>query len=402
MAVIIDKNKCVGCNLCVPVCPFAAIDMVKGIAVINDQCTLCGACLEICPVTAIFREEEAPACEECAPQTYSGVWVFAEQRQGKMQSIAYELLGEGQKLASALGVELSAVLIGSDVAPLSKDLFAYGADKVYLVEDKDLELYRTETYTAAFVSLVTKHLPEIILMGATNIGRDLAPRVAGRLVTGLTADCTELAIDLEERILLQTRPAFGGNLMATILCPAHRPQMATVRPGVMKKIAPDYSKSGKLMREKYHSASVTVRTIVKEIVKEMDQVVNLEEAKVVVCGGRGMGTPEGFALLEQLAKKLGGVVGASRGAVDSGWRSSAHQVGQTGKTVHPKLYIACGISGAIQHVAGMQGSKMIIAINKNPAAPIFKVADYGIVGDVHQVVPLLIAAIEEQTAKSKL
>ena len=402
MAVIIDKNKCVGCNLCVPVCPFAAIDMVKGIAVINDQCTLCGACLEICPVTAIFREEEEPACEECAPQTYSGVWVFAEQRQGKMQNIAYELLGEGQKLASALGVELSAVLIGSDVAPLSKDLYAYGADKVYIVEDKDLELYRTETYTAAMAGLINKYKPEIILMGATHIGRDLAPRVAGRLVTGLTADCTELSIDLEERILLQTRPAFGGNLMATILCPAHRPQMATVRSGVMKKIAPDYNKSGKLVRESYHSASVTVRTVVKEIVKEMEQMVNLEEAKIVVCGGRGMGNPEGFALLEQLAKKLGGVVGASRGAVDSGWRSSAHQVGQTGKTVHPKLYIACGISGAIQHVAGMQGSKMILAINKNPAAPIFKVADYGIVGDVHQVVPLLIAAIEEHAAKSKL
>ncbi|MBS3872088.1 MAG: electron transfer flavoprotein subunit alpha [Firmicutes bacterium] len=400
MAVIIDKNKCVGCTLCVPACPFAAIDMVKGIAVINDQCTLCGACLEICPVTAIYREEEQ-ACEECTPQSYQGVWVFAEQRQGQMLNIAYELLGEGKKLAGALGVELSAVLIGADVSNLAPDLFAYGADKVYLVEDKELELYRTETYTAAFVSLVKKHLPEIILMGATNIGRDLAPRVAGRLVTGLTADCTELSVDLEERILLQTRPAFGGNLMATILCPAHRPQMATVRPGVMKKITPDYQKSGQLVRESYHSQEVTVRTIVREIVKEAGKVVNLEDAKIVVSGGRGMGSAEGRALLEKLAAKLGGVVGASRGAVDAGLLPSAHQVGQTGKTVHPKLYIACGISGAIQHVAGMQGSQVIVAINKNPAAPIFKVADYGIVGDVHQVVPLLIAAIDEQNAKKQ-
>ncbi|MBT9136496.1 MAG: Caffeyl-CoA reductase-Etf complex subunit CarE [Firmicutes bacterium] len=399
MAIIVDKNCCVGCTLCVPACPFAAIDMVNGLAVINDQCTICGACIEVCPVTAISRDDEGTECEVCTPESYSGVWVFAEQRQGQMLNIAYELLGEGKKLAGALNVPLSAVLIGSGVAPMAKDLYAYGADTVYLVEDKELELYRTETYTAAFVSLVKKYMPEIILMGATHIGRDLAPRVAGRLVTGLTADCTELGIDLDERILLQTRPAFGGNVMATILCPVHRPQIATVRSGVMKKAAPDYDKTGSLVREAYRSREVKVRTKVREIVKEMGKVVNLEDAKVVVCGGRGIGSAAGFALLEKLAQKLGGVVGGSRGAVDAGWLPSGHQVGQTGKTVHPKLYIACGISGAIQHVAGMQGSKMIVAINKNPAAPIFKVADYGIVGDVHQVLPLLIAALEEQATK---
>jgi len=398
VAILVDKTKCIGCTLCVPACPFAAIDMVGKVAVINDQCTLCGACLEVCPVSAIYREEEAE-CAECSPDEYKGVWIYAEQRQGQMLNIAYELLGEGKKLAESLKVPLSAVLIGDKVEGLAKDLYAYGADTVYLVEDKELELYRTESYTAAFVKLVTKHRPEIILLGATHIGRDLAPRVAGRLSTGLTADCTELSIDLEEKILLQTRPAFGGNLMATILCPLHRPQMATVRPGVMKKISPDYNRAGRLVREPYRAEEVNVRTIVREVVKEMGKVVNLEEAKVVVCGGRGIGSKEGFTLLEQLAKKLGGVVGASRGAVDAGWLSSAHQVGQTGKTVHPKLYIACGISGAIQHVAGMQGSRTIVAINKNPAAPIFKIADYGIVGDVHQVLPLLIAALEEPLDK---
>jgi len=394
VAIIVEKTKCIGCALCVPACPFAAIDMVGKVAVINDQCTICGACLEACPVSAIYREEEAE-CLECSPDEYKGVWVYAEQRQGRMLNIAYELLGEGKKLAESLNVPLSAVLIGDKVEGLAKDLFAYGADAVYLVEDQELELYRTESYTAALVELTNKYRPEIILLGATHIGRDLAPRVAGRLSTGLTADCTELSIDPEEKILLQTRPAFGGNIMATILCQLHRPQMATVRPGVMKKVSPDYGRAGVLVREKYRADIVKVRTIVREVVKEVGKVVNLEEAKVVVCGGRGLGSKEGFALLEQLAKKLGGVVGASRGAVDSGWMPSAHQVGQTGTTVHPKLYIACGISGAIQHVAGMQGSKTIVAINKNPAAPIFKIADYGIVGDVHQVLPLLLEALEE-------
>jgi len=329
--------------------------------------------------------------------TASGVMVFAEQRDGNIMNIALELLGEGRKLADALGVELGAILIGDSVADKAQDLFAYGADTVYLVEDAALKNYRTESYTAAMEKVIRTYNPEIVLIGATNIGRDLGPRVAGRIHTGLTADCTKLEIDPETRLLQQTRPAFGGNIMATILCPKTRPQMATVRPGVMKKAEPDCNRSGKIVKVEYDQATV-VRTIVKEVVREAGKVVNLEEAQVIVSGGRGLGGPEGFKLLQELADELGGIVGASRGAVDAGWISANHQVGQTGKTVHPKLYIACGISGAIQHVAGMQNSACIIAINKNANAPIFKVADYGIAGDLYQVVPILLEAVRELKA----
>ncbi|WP_123053894.1 electron transfer flavoprotein subunit alpha/FixB family protein [Clostridium sp. JN-1] len=322
-----------------------------------------------------------------------GVLVFAEQREGKLMNIAFELLGEGKKLANSLGVELGAVLIGDNVADKAKELIAYGADVVYLVEDSALKNYRTETYTAVIENLVKTYKPEIILIGATNIGRDLGPRVAARIHTGLTADCTQLNIDPETRLLMQTRPAFGGNIMATIICPNNRPQMSTVRPGVMRKADPNNNRTGKVVKVKYDTTT-QVRTIVKEVFHEASHAVDLEEAKVIVAGGRGVGSTEGFELLKQLADKLGGTLGASRGAVDAGWISSSHQVGQTGKTVHPKIYIACGISGAIQHVAGMQSSTCIIAINKNPGAPIFKAADYGIVGDIYQIVPMMIEALK--------
>jgi electron transfer flavoprotein alpha subunit len=369
--------------------------MVDGVARINDKCTECGACVEVCPVEAITRTERAKT-EEVSPEDYRGVWVFAEQRDGEIMGITLELLGEGRRLAETLGVELAAVLLGDGVETKTPELFAYGADVVYLVEDPELKNYRTESYTAVLEHLIKKYRPEIMLIGATNIGRDLAPRLAGRIGTGLTADCTELDIDLEQRLLLQTRPAFGGNLMATILCANNRPQMATVRPGVMKKLIPDGCRTGKIIKTPYHKDQVKIRTRILEVVKETSRVVNLEEAQIIVAGGRGVGSQEGFAILEELAKKLGGVVAASRGAVDAGWVPASYQVGQTGKTVHPKLYIACGISGAIQHVAGMQNSGLIVAINKNPNAPIFKVADYGIVGDLHQVVPLLIEALAEE------
>ncbi|QNB46263.1 4Fe-4S dicluster domain-containing protein [Thermanaerosceptrum fracticalcis] len=394
MAILVDKEKCIGCGNCVDSCPFGAIEMDGNMAKMNDKCTECGACLESCPVEAISRSEKVKD-ENFSLEDYKGVWVFAEQRQGSIMNIAFELLGEGRKLADTLGVELGAVLIGDKVEEKAQELFAYGADVVYLIDHPELKNYRTEPYCGALEKAINAYKPEIVLIGATNIGRDLGPRIAGRIHTGLTADCTELAIDPEQRLLLQTRPAFGGNIMATILCPNTRPQMATVRPGVMKKMIPDYCRTGKIVEITYDAAAVKVRTAVREIVRETSRIVNLEEAQVIVAGGRGVGGPEGFKLLEEVAASLGGVVGASRAAVDAGWIPANHQVGQTGKTVHPKIYIACGISGAIQHVAGMQHSDIIIAINKNPNAPIFKVADYGIVGDLYQVVPLLIEALKE-------
>lgn len=393
MSILIDKEKCVGCGACIGACPFAAIELEGNTARITDKCTGCGACIESCTLEAISQTGEAVK-ETVSLDDYQGVWVFAEQRQGKIMNIALELLGEGRKLADKLCVELGAVLIGDNIEAKARELIQYGADVVYLIEDSQLKDYRTEAYCKAMETAIKAYKPEIVLIGATNIGRDLGPRVAGRIRTGLTADCTELAIDLEQRLLLQTRPAFGGNIMATILCPNTRPQMATVRPGVMKKMISDTCKEGRVIKVKYDSTT-KVRTQVKEIVREASRVVNLEEAQVIVSGGRGVGGPEGFKLLEQVAAQLNGIVGASRGAVDSGWIPASHQVGQTGKTVHPKLYIACGISGAIQHVAGMQNSGVIIAINKNPNAPIMKLADYAIAGDLFQVLPVVMEELKE-------
>ena len=306
-----------------------------------------------------------------------------------------ELLGAGRKLANKLGVELSAVLLGSGVDFICEELVHYGADKVIYVEHKLLQNYTTDGYTKVITDLINERKPEIMLIGATNIGRDLAPRVAARLNTGLTADCTKLDIDEEQKILLQTRPAFGGNIMATIVTPKHRPQMATVRPGVMKKMEKDEKRKGVIEKVEAQLSDEDLRVKVEQVVKSTKQIVNLVEAEYIVSGGRGLGGPEGFKLMEELASALGGVVGSSRAAVDAGWISHDHQVGQTGKTVRPKVYIACGISGAIQHLAGMQNSDCIIAINKNPDAPIFSVADYGIVGDLYKVVPMLIEEVKK-------
>ncbi|HHY77755.1 MAG TPA: electron transfer flavoprotein subunit alpha [Clostridiales bacterium] len=395
MSVLIIKEKCRGCRLCVKVCPFDAIKMEDGKAVIDyDKCTNCGACEASCKFEAILveREEKEEANDLSA---YKGVWVFAEQRQGKLMFTSLELLGEGRKLADKLGVELSALLLGYEVDDICQELIYYGADKVIYAEHKLLQNYTTDGYTKVITDLVNERKPEIMLIGATNIGRDLAPRVAARLNTGLTADCTKLDIDEEQKILLQTRPAFGGNIMATIVTPKHRPQMATVRPGVMKKMEKDETRKGIIEKVEAQLSDEDLRVKVEQVVKSAKQTVNLVEAEYIVSGGRGLGGPEGFKLLEELANALGGVVGSSRAAVDAGWISHDHQVGQTGKTVRPKVYIACGISGAIQHLAGMQNSDCIIAINKNPDAPIFSVADYGIVGDLYKVVPMLIEEVKK-------
>lgn len=395
MSVTILIEKCRGCRLCLKACPFDAIKMEDGKAVINyDKCTNCGACEASCRFEAILVEREEK--EEVKDlSAYKGVWVFAEQRQGKLMFTSLELLGEGRKLADKLGVELSALLLGSEVDGICEELIHYGADKVIYADHKLLQNYTTDGYTKVITDLINEKKPEIVIVGATNIGRDLAPRIAARLNTGLTADCTKLDIDEEQKILLQTRPAFGGNIMATIVTPKHRPQMATVRPGVMKKMEKDGNRKGIVEKVdvKLHDEDIKVK--VEEIVKSAKQIVNLVEAQYIVSGGRGLGGPEGFKLMKELADALGGVVGSSRAAVDSGWISHDHQVGQTGKTVRPKVYIACGISGAIQHLAGMQNSDCIIAINKNPDAPIFSVADYGIVGDLYKVVPMLIEEVKK-------
>lgn len=325
---------------------------------------------------------------------YKDIWIFAEQRNGKLMNVAIEILGEARKLADKKGVNVGAVLIGHNVENLSKDLISFGADIVYVVDNPLLSNYTTEGYAKAISELAKEYKPEVILYGATFIGRDLAPRIASRLMTGLTADCTGLDID-ENGLLLQTRPAFGGNLMATIKCPDKRPQMSTVRPGVMKRAIRDDTRDGKVIKFDADIKESDIRTKILSIVKEAKNVMNLEEADIIVSGGRGIGGPDGFNIIKELADVLGGVVGASRATVDAGWITSDHQVGQTGKTVRPKLYIACGISGAIQHLAGMSNSGTIVAINKNPDAPIFKVADYGIVGDLFKVIPVLIEEIKK-------
>ncbi|SEF85532.1 electron transfer flavoprotein alpha subunit apoprotein [Caloramator fervidus] len=322
------------------------------------------------------------------------VWVIAEQRDGNLQKVSLELLGKGKELANKLGTNLVAVLAGYEIEKLAKTLIRYGADEVLVLDHILLKNYTTDGYTKAIEKVVKCKNPEIILIGATNIGRDLGPRLAARLKTGLTADCTGLDIDENSKNLLMTRPAFGGNLMATIECPNHRPQMATVRPGVFPLPCPDEKREGKIQKIEVDLKEKDIRTVVEKIVKSLEDKVDITEAKVIVSGGRGLGSKEGFELLKELASLLGGVVGASRAAVDSGWIGKDHQVGQTGKTVRPKLYIACGISGAIQHLAGMQDSEYIIAINKDENAPIMSIADLAIVGDLYKVIPELINEIK--------
>ncbi len=319
---------------------------------------------------------------------YKNVYVFCEQREGKLQNVALELLGEAHKLAADLNQEVYAILLGHDIKGLSKDLIAHGADKVLVVDDKCLETYTTEPYAQAIYQIITDYKPSIVLIGATTIGRDLGPRLSARVTTGLTADCTKLEIS-EEKELLSTRPAFGGNLMATIICPDHRPQMSTVRPGVMKAMDRDDNRKGEVIEVKVNFDESKFKVKVIKTVKSEGKLVDISEAKILVSGGRGVGSKEGFEMLGELAKVLKGEVSSSRACVDAGIIGHERQVGQTGKTVRPDLYLACGISGAIQHLAGMEESELIIAINKDKYAPIMSVADIGIVGDVNKIIPLL-------------
>ena len=343
-------------------------------------------------------------------EEYKGVYVFAQQVDNVISGIAYELLGKGKELAAALNTEVTAVLIGSDVKGLADSLAEYGADKVILVDDPELKDYRTEPYAHALASVINQYKPEIVLVGATAIGRDLGPTVSARVATGLTADCTVLEIgdfplnpipgqEQKHNQLLMTRPAFGGNTIATIACPDNRPQMATVRPGVMQKIEP--IKGAKAVIEEFNPGFTPNNRYVtiKEVVKAVSDTVDIMDAKILVSGGRGVGSPENFKILEELAEVMGGTVSCSRAVVDSGWKPKDLQVGQTGKTVRPQIYFAIGISGAIQHVAGMEESDIIVAINKDEDAPIFDVADYGVVGDLNKIVPQLTAALKSAMAE---
>lgn len=390
MAVKISADKCKGCSLCVKACPFGAIDMANRKAVINDKCTMCGGCVESCKFGAITKVEEESENDLSA---YKDVWVFAEQRAGVITPVVFELLGKGHDLAADIGdARLCAILLGDELEDMTRQLFEAGAEVVYTAGSSLLANYTADGYTKVISDAIHEFKPEIVLYGATHIGRDLAPRVAARVNTGLTADCTRLDIDPETKGILQTRPAFGGNLMATIKCPNHRPQMSTVRPGVMDKLPAEAGRTGEVIPVTLNLSESHIRTRILEIVKTAKDLVSLTDAEIIVSGGAGLGDASGFELIKKFADHIGGVVGASRAAVDAGWIDHSHQVGQTGTTVKPKIYIACGISGAIQHLAGMQTSDTIIAINKSPLAPIFEVADYGIVGDLYKVIPELMEA----------
>jgi electron transfer flavoprotein alpha subunit len=421
-------GKCIACGArCESECPKDAITMnEKGEPIIDlEKCSRCRRCIKICPADAIeiyFTPEEQKVLDEIAAQKkaagaeaeepaepkdprleklkeYRGIWVIVEQSEGKAAEVSWELLGVGAELAAARKEELCAICLGENVEHLCAEAFSYGATRVYLVDDPVFHYYRTESYYKAVCHLIEKYKPEIVLFGATGQGRDLAGAVATSLQTGLTADCTGLAID-DEGFLLQTRPAFGGNIMATILTEYTRPQMSTVRPHVMPLPAKDTSRTGEIIREAVPLKEEDIAAKVLEIIADaqMDSV-DVAAADIIVSGGRGMCNTENYSILQELADELGGVVGCSRAAVEAGWMPLERQVGQTGKTVRPKIYFACGISGAIQHLVGMQDSDVIVAINRDRSAPIFEVATYGIVGDLFQIIPAITEYVREIKAK---
>lgn len=392
---LIDIDACIGCGLCEENCAFDAIHVVDGVAEVNENCTLCGGCVDFCEVGALSIEgmEKKEAGSDLSE--WSGIWVYAEYRNGRIAPVTFELLGKGRELADSRKTTLSAVLFADDLKDLASELIAYGADNVYAVQDPAFAQFTDDAFGNAMEDLAREHKPEVILAGATAIGRSFIPKVATTLGAGLTADCTGLEIDEKSGALHQTRPAFGGNIMATIECPDTRPQMATVRPLVMKAAEPDSSRTGKVIECTITPERLQSPVKVRRFVALEGDTINLNEADVVISGGRGLENEKGFQLIEELANLLGGAVAASRAAVDSGWIGYPHQVGQTGKTVGPKIYIACGISGAIQHVIGMQSADTIIAINRDPNAPIFDYATYGVVGDLFEVLPKLIEKIKD-------
>lgn len=392
----VNEEECTGCEECVRTCPEGAIKLVEEVANVDeDKCTACGACVSACPLDAIEIEIQAQTAGDLSE--YEDVWVFMEQEglfeeceSGGLKPVGPQLLNVAKNLAEDIEGNVCAVIVGNDIEDLYDKCASYGAEKIYAVKDESLETYSTEAFTSALSVLISKHKPEVLLFGATHVGRNLAPSIAGNLGLGLTADCTGLSIEKKngEKLLVQTRPAFGGNVMADIVCPNTRPQMATVRPGVFKPPEQMEAQEYEVVKEEME-AKPDIPTEILEILAGEAVEENIEEADCIISGGRGVGAPENFEVLEELAEEIGGVVGCSRPVVEKDWMPKARQVGQSGKTVSPKLYIAAGISGAIQHKVGIRGSDTIIAINTDPEAPIFEIADFSIVGDLHEVVPLL-------------
>lgn len=387
MSIRVIDEKCTGCGLCVKACPQGSIEVSNKLAIIDlDSCNLCGSCVSACRLRAIVIEIDKQPMEDLG--TYSGVWVFGEQWRGKIAPVVLELINVGRDLANARGSELSVVVLGDQLQEAAEELAEYPVDKVYLYEAPELADYDAERYSRVLADLIRNMRPEILLAGATTIGRSFMSRVAVQVYSGLTADCTGLEIG-DDGLLLQTRPAYGGNIMATIICQYTRPQMATVRHKVFPTTPKRTAGKAEIVRLPIKTQMLGTRSQILEFIEQVESTVNLTEADIIVSGGRGIQDPANLAVVEELARELGAAVGASRAAVDAGWIPYAHQVGQTGKTVCPKLYIACGISGAVQHLAGMSSSDTIIAINKDACAPIFEVADIGIVGDCLEIVPLL-------------
>ena len=391
----ISTDKCIGCGACESACPFGAISVKEGKAVVDgNQCRFCGSCVKACPVSAISMQKEEVK-DAVDKSLYKGVWVYAEQRHGEISSVVYELLNKGSELAKKLNVSLSAVLIGSNISSKAQDLINRGADKVYVYDNPILAEFQDDPYGCILTNLIKEEKPEIVLMGATNIGRSFASRVAAKIYTGLTADCTALEIDEQTRNLMQTRPAFGGNIMATILTPRHRPQMATVRHKVFKEASVVEGRKGEIINKTIDAQTIINRTKFLGFFKDESADVNISDADIIVSGGRGLGNADGFKLVTELANLLGGAVGASRAAVDSNWIGYSHQVGQTGRTVAPKIYIACGISGQIQHLVGMSSSDVIIAINKDKDCPMVKAATYSLIGNLYEIIPAIIKEIKK-------